>query len=348
MTENNAYGTKIKCIVWDLDNAIWNGVLLEDVNVTLRAGVDKIIKELDSRGILQSVASKNEYNITIKKLEEFGLAEYFLYPQIGWSTKSSAIENIAKSINIGIDTIAFVDDQEFERAEVSYKFPEILCIDAADISRIPLMQQMNPRFITQDSKIRRKLYISDVQRKKDEEAYEGPQEEFLASLSMVLTIGSAHENDLQRAEELTMRTHQLNSTGYTYSYEKLVELHKSDRHKLLIASLEDKYGTYGHIGLALIECQQGVWILKLLLMSCRVISRGVGTIMLNYIMRLAKKAGVILHAEFISTDRNRMMYITYKFSGFTEFQKNGDLIIFENNLSNIYEIPDYVKLNSLE
>ncbi len=341
-------GRKIKCVVWDLDNTVWNGILLEDENVTLREGVTEIIKVLDSRGILQSVASKNEYNTTINKLKEFGLAEYFLYPQISWNSKSSSVQNIAKSINIGIDTLAFVDDQAFERNEVRHVLPQVLCIDAVDIALIPEMQEMTPQFITEDSKIRRQLYQSDIQRNKAEEAYEGPHEEFLASLDMVFTIAPVRDNDLQRAEELTVRTHQLNTTGYTYSYKELDELRKSDKHKLLIASLEDKYGTYGHIGLTLIELQKDVWILKLLLMSCRVISRGVGTIMLNHIMRLAKKQGVSLRAEFVSTDRNRMMYITYKFAGFKEVGENGNFVVFENDLSQIQPMPEYAEIKVIE
>jgi FkbH-like protein len=345
MAEGETEVKKIKCVVWDLDNTLWDGVLLEDENVTLHEDFVQLIKVMDSRGILQSVASKNEYNVAMKKLKEFGLAEYFLYPQIGWNTKSSFIQNIAKSINIGLDTIAFVDDQEFERDEVRHMFPQVMCIDAADIDKISHMQEMNPRFITSDSKIRRQLYLNDICRNKDEEDFEGPQEEFLASLGMELTIRPVRENDLQRAEELTVRTHQLNSTGYTYSYEELDELRKSKKHKLLIACLEDKYGTYGHIGLSLIECHEDIWILKLLLMSCRVMSRGVGTIMLNHIMVLAKKQGVTLRAEFNSTDRNRMMYVTYKFAGFKEIQEKGSFVVFENDLSNINAMPDYIKLN---
>ncbi|MGE5632421.1 MAG: HAD-IIIC family phosphatase [Caulobacteraceae bacterium] len=341
-------GRKIKCVVWDLDNTVWNGVLLEDENVALREGITEIIKVLDSRGILQSIASKNEYNAAINKLKEFGLEEYFLYPQINWNSKSSSILNIAKSLNIGIDTLAFVDDQEFERNEVRHVLPQVLCIDADDIARIPDMQEMTPQFITADSKIRRQLYQNDIQRKKAEEAFEGPHEEFLASLDMVLTIAPVRDDDLHRTEELTVRTHQLNATGYTYSYKELDELRKSDKHKLLIASLDDKYGTYGHIGLALIELQKDVWILKLLLMSCRVISRGVGSIMLNHIMRLAKKQGVTLRAEFVSTDRNRLMYITYKFAGFKEVEKNGNFVVFENDLSQIQPMPEYVEIKVIE
>ncbi|OPZ92810.1 MAG: Acid Phosphatase [Firmicutes bacterium ADurb.Bin419] len=335
---------KIKCVVWDLDNTIWNGVLIEDNDVTLRDGVVDIIRTLDNRGILQSVASKNDYDLAMAKLKEFGLDDYFIYPQIHWNSKSSSVKSIAKSINIGIDTLAFVDDQPFEREEVNFSNPEVLCIDVADLDKLLDMPEMNPKFITEDSKLRRQMYMSDIKRNKDEESFEGAQEEFLSSLGMVFVISQVGEGDLQRAEELTVRTHQLNATGYTYSYEELDEFRRSDRHKLFIASLEDKYGTYGKIGLILIECDEDVWTLKLLLMSCRVMSRGVGTIMMSHIMELAKKANVRFRAEFVPTDRNRMMYITYKFAGFKEVEERDGVTILENDLSNIQSTPKYVKL----
>lgn len=335
---------KIKCVVWDLDNTLWNGVLPENDRVSLRDGIVDIMKTLDSRGILQSVASKNDYDHAMAKIEEFGLQDYFLYPQINWNPKSSSIKAIAESINIGVDTLAFIDDQPYEREEVNFSFPEVLCIDAADIDKLLLMPEMNPRFITQDSKIRRLMYLSDIKRNRIEEEFAGPKEDFLASLDMVFTISPAKEEDLKRAEELTVRTHQLNTTGYTYSYEELDHFRTSRNHILLIATLDDKYGTYGKIGLTLIECDKDLWTIKLLLMSCRVMSRGVGTIMINHIRSEAKKNGVRLRSEMISNERNRMMYMTYKFAGFKEIEKKGDLTVFENDLTDIPDFPEYAKV----
>jgi len=337
----------IKCVVWDLDNTLWDGVLLEDNQVSLKENVVDIIKTLDNRGILQSIASKNEYTKAMTKLEELGLHEYFLYPQINWNSKASSIQEIAKSINISMDTIAFVDDQPFELEEVNFSQPEVLCINAADLEKLLDMPEMHPRFITEDSKKRRLMYISDIERNKAESEFVGPQEEFLATLNMHFTISSAKEEDLQRAEELTVRTNQLNTTGYTYSYEELNQFRQSDKHKLLIASLEDKYGSYGKIGLALVECQPSLWTIKLLLMSCRVMSRGVGTVMLNYIIKLAKENNARLCAEFVSNNRNRMMYIFYKFAGFKETEKRDSLIIFENDLTRIQPWSEYMKVEIL-
>ncbi|MBD2448900.1 HAD-IIIC family phosphatase [Nostoc sp. FACHB-152] len=334
----------IKCLVWDLDNTLWDGVLLEDDKISLRKDIVNIIQTLDNRGILQSIASKNDYATAIAKLEEYGLKEYFLYPQINWNSKASSLKEIAKLLNIGLDAIAFVDDQLFELEEVKFSLPEILCINADEIGNILDMPVMNPRFITEDSRIRRLMYLSDIERQNAEKDFVGTAEEFLATLKMNFTISLAQEEDLQRAEELTLRTNQLNTTGYTYSYNELNNFRTSENHKLLIASLEDKYGSYGKIGLVLIECQADVWKIKLLLMSCRVMSRGVGTVMLNYVMSLAQTNNVRLIAEFVFNNRNRMMYISYKFAGFKETVVNNDgLIVMENDLTRIQPVPAYIK-----
>lgn len=337
-------GQKIKCVIWDLDNTLWDGVLLETEKVHLKANVVAIIKELDERGILQSVSSKNEYAIAKEKLEEFGLWEYFIYPQINWNGKSEAVAQIAKSINIGMDTLSFVDDQVFEREEVLFSHPEVLCIDAADIDKIPYMERMNPKYITSDSKNRRKMYQNDYRRNQEEQEYTGTKEEFLSTLAMLFKIDKAMEEDLQRAEELTVRTHQLNSTGYLYSYEELKDFIDSEDYEVFVAQLDDKFGAYGKIGLALMEKKDDIWELKLLLMSCRVMTKGVGNVFMNYLINEARKNNKILRAQFVPTDKNRIMYITYKLNGFKEASQDGEVVIFEADMSYERTIPDYVKL----
>jgi len=345
MTHLREKQKSVKCVVWDLDNTVWDGVLLEDERVSLKTTVPDIIRTLDRRGILQSVASKNHPDRAMAKLQEFGLAEFFLYPQISWNSKATSIQSIVSSINIGIDSVAFIDDQPFEREEVKYSLPDVLCIDSAELDNLLDMPEMNPRFITDDSSRRRQMYLSDQTRQQAQQEFIGPEEQFLATLEMEFTIQPAREEDLKRAEELTVRTNQLNTTGYTYSYEELTQFLQSDRHLLLIASLSDKFGAYGKIGLALVEFQERIWTVRLLLMSCRVMSRGVGTIMMNYIMKLAKAKNVRLQAEFVPNGRNRMMYVTYKFANFREVEQHGERLILENDLTRIPGFPDYVKVN---
>ncbi len=332
----------VKVLVWDLDETLWSGTLLEGDDVRLRPGVEEVLTTFDHRGILQSVASKNDSTAALAKLQELGVADYFIYPQIGWSAKSQSVERIAASINIGLDTVAFIDDQPFEREEVAHAHPQVRTLDADEVESLSERPDFIPRFITDESAIRRRMYQADIERQQVEEEFTGPQEEFLAGLGMRFTLGPARQEDLKRAEELTVRTHQLNTTGYTYSYDELADLRCSPDHLLLVADLVDKYGTYGKIGLALVEKGREVWTLKLLLMSCRVMSRGVGTIMLHHILALARDAGVRLLAELRPNDRNRMMLVTYRFAGFRELERRGDLMIFENDLKSIQPFPDYV------
>ena len=113
----------VKCIVWDLDNTLWDGVLLETDNVRLREEFVAVIQQLDQRGILHSIASKNDHQHAWQKLTQLGIADYFLYPQINWSPKGENIRTIATNFNLGLDTFAFVDDSEFELAQVGELLP---------------------------------------------------------------------------------------------------------------------------------------------------------------------------------------------------------------------------------
>jgi FkbH-like protein len=334
-----------KCLVWDLDNTLWDGVLTEPEAVRLKPGIKELITELDARGIINSIASRNNHEDAISKLREFGLEEYFLYPQINWNSKAESLKTIQQRLNIGMDAIVFIDDQPFERDEVASVHPELQTMDAAEYLSIAGHPRFNPLFITADAKRRRLMYLEDMQRTKDEEEYKGPKEEFLASLNMEFIISTAKEEDLQRAEELTVRTNQLNATGRTYSYDELYAYMHNPNYRLYVCELTDRYGSYGKIGLALVEITAAHWCLHMLLMSCRVLSRSAGSILLTYIMRQAFADGKKLQAHFRQTGRNRMMYITYRFANFQEIENDGNgNILFENDLAQLPPFPPYVSV----
>lgn len=340
--------TEIKCIVWDLDGTIWDGVLLENDDVVLKPGVKEAILTLDSRGILHSIASKNDSDDAMQKLREFGLEEYFLYPEINWNAKSASIASIIENLKIGADAIMFIDDDPRQRDEVSSEHPDVVCVDASQATALAGLARLNPRFVTDDSRRRRQMYLADIRRKKDEREYQGPKKDFLASLNIQLVISEAREGDLERAEELTVRTNQLNTTGRTYSYEELREFMDSRGHRLIVCEMKDKYGNQGKIGLALIETAEGYWGLRLLLMSCRVMSLGIGTVLLSYILKTAKQAGKKLRADFRDTGRNRMMYITFMFANFKKAEQDDDgNIVLESDLSRIQDFPPYMDITVL-
>jgi FkbH-like protein len=243
--EAEAKQQPVKCLIWDLDHTVWDGILLEHDELQLRPGVADTLQELDRRGILNSISSRNDHEAALVRLSQFGIAHYFLCPEIGWRAKSESVGSIAKSLNIGTNALAFVDDQPFEREEVAFVHPDVLTIDAVHVPSILTYPRFQPRFITSESRVRRQMYQQDFVRQKAEQEFQGRNEEFLRTLGMVFTISRACEADLQRAEELTLRTNQLNTTGYTYSYSELDALRQSDVHLLLIASLDDKFGSSG-------------------------------------------------------------------------------------------------------
>ncbi|MEV4313147.1 HAD-IIIC family phosphatase [Actinocrispum sp. NPDC049592] len=336
----------VKCVVWDLDNTVWDGVLLEDTEVRPRPEVLEVLRTLDGRGILHSIASRNDSAAARAKLEELGIADLFLYPQIHWGSKAESVAAITKRLNLNPDAFAFVDDQPFEREEVASRFPAVRVFDATEVADLPSLPAFQPAFVTEESRRRRHMYQASIERDQAEEEFGGTSEEFLSTLDMVFTIAPATTEDLKRAEELTVRTHQLNTTGRTYSYAELEELQRSDDHLLLLADLTDRYGSYGKIGLALVELGCEAWRVKLLLMSCRVMSRGVGTVLLNEIQRLAAAAGARLQADFVTNDRNRMMYVTYRMGGFKEVFRDGDEVVFEAPEGEIPPTPTYLTLRS--
>lgn len=336
----------VKCLVWDLDNTVWTGVLLEDPDVRVRPDAARTIRELDGRGILHSIASRNDETLALARLEEAGLAEYFLVPRIGWNAKSSSIKAIASDLNIGLDAVAFVDDDPFDRQEVTFELPAVRSYDSADLAPLLEARELAPEVVTAEAAGRRALYQADARRRVAEEHFEGPRAAFLAGLGMVFTITPATEADLARAEELTVRTNQLNTTGRTYSYDELSSFVSSPDHLVLTARLTDRFGDYGTIGLAVVSVGQDVWRLRLLLMSCRVLSRGVGSILLGHVMERARDAGARLVAELLPNDRNRMMTVTLRFAGFREVGSDGELMLLESDLSRVAVAPEYVDVRT--
>lgn len=334
----------VKCVVWDLDETVWEGVLLEGGGQRLRPGVMDALRTLDDRGVLHSIASRNAPDAALERLREHGIADYFLVPQIGWGSKSESVGAIAQALNIGIDALAFIDDQPFERDEVASVHPGVLCLDAAEVEGLTGRPEMMPEVVTADARNRRRMYLADHARTVAEERFDGPKDAFLADLGMEMTIAPALEEDLLRAEELTRRTNQLNTTGETFGLEELRAFAACPDHLLLMAGLDDRYGSYGKIGLALVAKESEAWRIRLLLMSCRVMSRGVGAVLINHLRDRAREAGVRLVADFVPTDRNRMMYITYKFNHFREVGREGERILLENDLGTVQTMPDHLTL----
>ncbi|MER6401095.1 HAD-IIIC family phosphatase [Kitasatospora sp. NPDC001603] len=310
--------TLVKCLVWDLDNTVWDGTLLEDPTVELFPGIHDTIVELDSRGVLHSVSSKNDHDLAWKRLEDLGLAEYFVHPQIGWGRKSDAVKLIAERLNFAETAVAFIDDLPTERAEVNYHAPDIRCYPAEQAAELTALPEFSPEIVTVDARRRREMYQASFRRDAEKDTFSGPDEEFLRTLDLVMEIKRADQEDISRVEELTLRTSQMNATGVHYSDAALRALLVDPDHEVLTVNLTDRFGPHGAVGVLLLERHADLWHLKLLATSCRVVTFGAGAVILNWLIDQAARSGAHLVADFRRTERNRMMDIAYRFAGFAD------------------------------
>ncbi|MTE19560.1 HAD-IIIC family phosphatase [Streptomyces sp. TRM43335] len=308
----------VKCLVWDLDDTLWDGVVLEGDDPRPFPHVLPTLRTLDERGILHAAVSRGDHATATAHLSACGLDEWFCAVRIGWGDKSAAIRRIAETLNIGLDTIAFVDNDPAERAEVASEVPEVRCYTADAVGHLPERPEFRPAHVTAEAAGRRHLYRTEWRRRQAEEESGGDRQAFLASLGLVMEIAPATEDDLARASELTVRTHQLNSTGLVYGEDELRELVASPHHRVRLARLRDRFGDYGVIGLSVTELTPTDAVLRLMLMSCRVASRGVGGLLLNHLIRQARAEGRRPVTHFVPTAVNRTMLVTLRFAGFTQ------------------------------
>ena len=308
----------VKCLVWDLDNTLWRGTLLEDDEVLVPEATRELVAALDARGILQSVASRNDEDLALARLEALGIADYFVLPMIGWGPKSESVRRIADELRFAPRTMAFVDDQPAERAEVAYHLPEVRCYTAEQVAGLAGLPEFSPATVTVDARRRRQMYRAGFRRDAAKAAFAGSDEDFLRSLELEMHVQRAGPEELSRVAELTLRTSQLNATGVPYPDGVLRGLLDDPGHEVLVATMADRFGSHGAVGVVLLERHPGVWHLKLLATSCRVVTFGAGSVLLDWLAGAAAGAGVHLAADFRRTDRNRMMDIAYRFAGFTD------------------------------
>ncbi|MFF4468310.1 HAD-IIIC family phosphatase [Streptomyces sp. NPDC001599] len=306
----------VKCLVWDLDDTLWDGVVLEGDDPAPFPAALETLAELDRRGILHAAAGRGERGATERHLAERRLSDWFCAVQVGWGAKSDAVRRIAKALNIGLDTVAFVDNDPVERAEVAGELPMVRCYPAAAAGRLPKFRDFQPEHVTAEATGRRRLYRAEWQRRQAEAEFTEGRQAFLDSLGLVMEVRPATGKDLSRAGELTVRTHQLNSTGLTYGRDELARLSRSPDHQVLLATLRDRFGDYGIVGLAVTELVGRDAVLRLMLMSCRVASRGAGGVLLHHLTRQALAAGRRPVAHFVPTEVNRNMLVTMRFVGY--------------------------------
>lgn len=257
-----------KLVIFDLDNTLWEGILLEG-EVVLRPGMAELFRTLDERGILISVASKNAHDDAMAKLEALGLAEYVLHQRIGWGPKSESVAQIIKAIDIGADTVLFIDDNPFERAEVSQAVAGVEVLPETVIANLAEHPRLQGA-VTPESRARRQMYREAIVREQTAEGYGDDYLAFLRDCEIHVEIRRDAADDFDRIVELVQRTNQLNFSGRKYGREEITEILRDESRERHVVACRDKFGSYGTVGFCLSGREGDAVVVEDFMLSCRV------------------------------------------------------------------------------
>ncbi len=307
-----------KVLVWDLDETLWTGTLAEDgpEGVTPRPEAVAALKALDGRGVLHSIASKNDADEALTALRRFGLDGYFLHPQVGWGPKSTSVAAIAAALDLGLDSFVFIDDQPFERAEVSAAHPRVRTLAHTEVGALAQHAWFDHP-ATPEAARRRSLYQAEAARGRAAEASGSDYLAFLRASRLVLDVRALDAADVARVHELSQRTNQLNFTGAKFTLAQVEAMASPDPDRTrLTLRCADAWGDYGLMGFAELDLEAGE--LTAFFMSCRVQRKRVEHAAFAHLAGLLAAAG---HAEFVvrfhATERNGASVRLLEELGFT-------------------------------
>jgi FkbH-like protein len=326
---------KVKCVVWDLDHTLWDGVLLEDGPERVVPSQDALdlVRALDERGIIQSIASKNDHEAVWPLVERLSLADHFLYPAIHWGPKSESIQRIAEALNIGIDAIAFIDDSTFERGEVAEHLPQVRVYDAREVPRLLERSEFQVP-ITEASRLRRHSYLADAQRKRIEQQFSSNHVAFLSGCELVAQVFVPREpRHIDRCLELIQRSNQLNLSTHRYERDDLLRLLDDPAVICLATTCRDRFGDYGLVGFSSIRMPSTVTAAPLMIdfvLSCRVARKMLEQAWFAWLCgALRQRDFSSLCLRFVPSARNGVLRRVLDDIGFTERQREDQSLILE-------------------
>ncbi|MFM9997144.1 MAG: HAD-IIIC family phosphatase [Phycisphaerales bacterium] len=346
-------GRLAKCLVLDLDNTLWGGVIGEDGMHGIQVGLEhpgasyrefqRVILDLYHRGVILAVCSKNNAADAMEALEKHdGMLlrpHHFAALRINWKDKGTNLREIAAELNIGIDSLAFFDDNPAERELVRGQVPEVMVIEppadpglyARVLRECPLFERLS---LSAEDRERGKFYAQDRQRAELEQAA-GTLEGFYRSLKQEVEFGAVTAATLARVAQLTQKTNQFNMTTKRYSEAEVEALAADPRWIVRWLRVKDRFGDNGIVGLAMAhEAERGRWEIDNILMSCRVIGRTVETAVLATLIEQVRAAGArAIGGWFIPTKKNAPAKDFYSQHRFTLTSEEGGKQRWEMDLT---------------
>lgn len=350
-----------KCLVLDLDNTIWGGVIGDDGMGGIEIGelgrghafqdFQRWIKQLKECGIILAICSKNNEEIAREPFERheemiLRLSDISVFVA-NWEDKATNIRMIQESLNIGMDSIVFLDDNPFERNLVRSVLPDVEVPELPDDPALYLeyLQQKNYFDVvsfTGESADRTKQYQAEYERKQLQMSY-STFEDYLENLEMIGEVRSFEPERYARIAQLTQRSNQFNLRTIRYTEDEIERVANDERYLSLYFTLKDKFGDHGLVSVVIMKkiSSEEIFI-DTWLMSCRVLKRGMEEFIINCIVRASREAGFkIIKSEYIPTPKNKMVKDIYKTMGFIEEEENKYSISVETYVNK----KNYIKEN---
>jgi FkbH-like protein len=359
-------GRNKKCLVLDCDNVLWGGIIGEDGVSGIKLAktypgsayreFQQEILNLYHRGILIALCSKNNEDdvweafnthpdMVLKK-------EHIVAAQINWQDKATNLRRIAADLNIGLDSMVFVDDSEFEVNLIRQILPEI------EVVQLPKEKAVEYRKILASGSLFETLTISAEDKKRGIIYHNEKKRKQLHSqitdiityyktLEMVVDICPADDFAVPRIAQLTQKTNQFNLTTRRYNEADVQHYAKDSLTDVIYIKLRDKFGDSGIVGTCIVKYENQKAIIDSFLLSCRVLGRSIEDIFILYVLRRAKQRGSsIVEGEYIQTRKNKQVEFFYIPQGFKEIilEKDQDRRVFHYDLSEeIKADPDFFK-----
>ncbi len=328
-----------KCLVLDLDNTLWKGIIGEENIVLSNEGEGSIfqefqkkIKRLKDFGVLLAINSKNNYEDALRGLNHNSSIlnkDDFIIIKANWDNKNENLHKIAEELNIGEDSIVFIDDNPIERELVKNTtkvivpdFPEDIYLLNNWFIKEVVYKYFYKLSISSEDLAKQEQYIAKI--KRDEISKSMSYSDFLKSLDIKISFQIDDKNNIQRYSQLTQKTNQFNLTTKRYSTQEIECFINDDNYLVIGVEYEDKYAKEGIIGLSIIKKGEIAYI-DTLLLSCRVLKREVENRLIDEIINQLKGSKKII-GEYIETSKNSMAKDLYIALGFkklseTKFEK---------------------------
>ncbi len=326
-----------KCLILDLDNTLWGGIIGDDGVENIQVGdlgIGKAFtelqlwaKQLKERGIILAVCSKNTESIAknafethpdmVLKLDDFAI---FV---ANWESKVDNIRYIQSVLNIGFDSMVFIDDNPFERNIVRENIEGITVPEIPEdpSEYLPFLKTLNlfeTASFTEEDRIRTDQYREEAKRTVYQKSFAN-EGEYLGGLDMRSKVEGFNKFNIPRVAQLTQRSNQFNLRTKRYSEKELELISSSENHTYLAFSLSDKFGDHGLIAVVILEKQANNLFIDTWLMSCRVLKRGMEAFVLNTIMQKASELNCdAVIGEYIPTPKNNIVANHYKDLGFDQ------------------------------